>query len=185
MGSTSIVVNTTNGVFLRDGTEPLVWLKLQGKKLLVSANFRDEKGNIIAELRDNEWSLNKQLIFDRNYNEAALEVRGENGEIVLQVVDCGAVISFAGSLRCSNGSLRTLTSNESGKGIWDYSSPPRFKIKPIFEYPSDSHFGKCPGLEDLMKRSVVHLSDVGYVMTDSIDISQGGNLGGAVIIMED
>ncbi len=180
IGSSKVIVNTTNGVFLRDHTEPLVWLKLQDEKLLVSANFRDEKGDLIAELRENEWKLNKELIFDRNYNESALEVRGQNGEVVLQVVNCGTVISFAGSLRCSNGRLVTLTSNESGKGVWDFYSPPRYKIKTIFEYPSDTHFGKCPGLKDLTKRSIANLSS-GYVISESIDVG-GGREG--IIIME-
>jgi hypothetical protein len=74
-----------NGVLFTEGSDPLVWLSIKNSKVLVSANIRNEQGELIAELRDNEWKLNKDLIFDRNYTDNAIEVREKNGNVVLQV----------------------------------------------------------------------------------------------------
>jgi hypothetical protein len=51
----------------------------------ISVVIRDETGQIIAELIDNQWNVNPHNSYDRNYKSDALEVRDPSGDIVLQV----------------------------------------------------------------------------------------------------
>ncbi len=54
--------------------------------LEVSTQVRDQKGRLVAELVRNEWKVAPPpRTWDRNYNKTALEVRSENGDVVLQV----------------------------------------------------------------------------------------------------
>jgi hypothetical protein len=55
-------------------------------KLEVSTQVRDRKGHLVAELIKNEWKVAPPpKTWDRNYNRTALEVRDEDGNVILQV----------------------------------------------------------------------------------------------------
>lgn len=51
----------------------------------MSLVIRDRSGRLVAEIVNNEWKVNPQNAWDRNYSADALEVRDPTGDIVLQV----------------------------------------------------------------------------------------------------
>jgi len=173
-GGARFAVCDPNGVFLTDGSIPLVWLRRVNGKLMLSANIRNEKGELIAELKDNEWGLNKDLIFDRNYTDLAVEVRERSGRVVLQVANLGDVVYFAAILRCQNGREVGIL-NENGNAIFRFSGSQEkqgMKIIPIFEYPSERHLGSCPGYETLRTGSPArtNASQAMYMLTKPLNV---------------
>lgn len=151
VGTTRFLVDSPDNVFLRDGDTPVLSLKLSSSKLLVSTSIRNANGELIAELRDNEWKLNRDSIFDRNYTDNALEVRDRQGKVSLQVVHFGDTIHLAGIFRCKNGWATVLGPVKDG-AVMDIKPPGKeaqYEITPICEYPSDRHFSSCPGIQSL------------------------------------
>jgi hypothetical protein len=176
-GARMAILNT-NGVFLTDGPSPLVSLHYLKGKIMVSADIRNEQGELIAALKDNEWQLNRDLIFDRNYSDVAVEVRDKSGNVVLQVANLGEITYFAGILRCRTGKVVAILNN---KGVpWFYLSPgttlPQdVKIDALFEYPSELHLGSCPGYEKLRAAdaAITSASDGVYALQESVDVCVG------------
>src|SRR6267142_2020529 len=79
-GSRFILAPSARGVFLVDQGQPILTIHGMGGKMRVSANIRNEKGDLIAELRDNEWTHQaRPAIFDRNYTDHVLEIRDSHG----------------------------------------------------------------------------------------------------------
>lgn len=110
----------------------------------VSAKFRNREGEIVAEMINNEWELNTNNFYKRNYSKNALEVIDNEGRVVFNVIieenevilqgifygKDGSHLTFADSL----GSI-VMTYNTDGKG-------PDVRIAPIFRYPSNRYFGE-------------------------------------------
>lgn len=172
LGPSRFIIDAPNNVFLRDHDSPVISLRSKNNKLLVSAEIRDDKGNLVAELRDNEWALNKNTIFDRNYTNNTLEVRDRNGHIALQVVDFGDVINVEGIFRCRNGWATVLSHTDSG-GLMSVVSPgkePDISIPQVCEYPSDQHLASCPGVASLSQTIDRTPTGNAYRLGDSLDI---------------
>jgi hypothetical protein len=172
VGSTRFKIDSPDGVFLKDGDLPILTLNLKHGKLLVTTTIRDNHGQIVAELTNNEWRTNKNSIFDRNYTDNALEVRDQNGKVALQVVHFGDTIHLAGIFRCRSGWTNVFCPVPEGGAIIDIRPPgqePQHSITPIFEYPSDLHFGSCPGLSSLEK-TITHGPGNAYRLTGALDI---------------
>jgi len=154
VGATLFKIDGPDGVFLREENEPVLSLRIESGRLMVSATLRDADGNLVAELVRNEWRLNENNIFDRNYSSNLLEVRDQSGRVVLQVVDLGQVIHFAGIFHCRNGWSYALLP-ASGSGAYMEIRPPselvEGVIEPICLYPSQEHLGDCPGLERISR----------------------------------
>jgi hypothetical protein len=171
VGTTRFVIASPDNVFLRDGESPVLSLRLVENRLLVSTTIRNAKGDIIAELRDNEWQLNKDSIFDRNYTDNALEVRDRQGKITLQAVHFGDTIHLAGIFRCKNGWTTVLGPVEGG-AVMDIKPPgeeAQYDISAICEYPSERHLSSCPGIEYL--RTIVRHGDgPAYLLGGSLDL---------------
>ena len=172
VGSTRFIIDSPDNIFLREGTQPLVSLRIENQKLYVSTTIRNKSGEIIAELIDNEWKLNKNSYFDRNYNDQILEVRDNSGNIVLQLANFGNVIHFAGIFNCKNGKTFALIPTGQSGAIMEIRPQGielEHRIAPICEYPSDLHFGSCPGYDSLKE-----LTDVsnkgGYRLGGSLEI---------------
>ncbi len=115
-------------------------------QLKVSVKIRNKNG-IIAELIKNEWKVNPNNIYDRNYSVNALEVKDSIGEIVLQVKHVGDKIQFQGKFYDDDGKGVALGKDPSGKGgiieITGANHPQlELKIEPIFMYPSELHLGE-------------------------------------------
>ena len=51
----------------------------------VSVKLFNSKGDLLAELIDNEWKVNQSQTWDRNYSANALEVKNSSGKIILQI----------------------------------------------------------------------------------------------------
>jgi hypothetical protein len=115
-------------------------------QLKVSAKLRNKNG-VIAEIIKNEWKVNPNNIFDRNYSRNALEVKDNTGEIVLQVKNVGNRIQFQGKFYDDDGRGVGLGKHSSGTGgiieITGTNHPQlELKIEPMFMYPSDLHLGE-------------------------------------------
>ncbi|MBD2753738.1 hypothetical protein [Spirosoma validum] len=118
--------------------------------LFVSMKFYTPSGDLLAEIVDNEWTLNKEGVLDRNYTKNALEVRGSNGEIELQIQLLPDRVRLQGIFRGPNGglSLALVKHPIHGKGAKiivlqeGEKLIPENKIQPMFRYPSDTHLGE-------------------------------------------
>lgn len=172
VGATRFIVDSPDGVFLRDGELPVLSVRLINERLLVSTSIRNKVGEIIAELKDNEWKLNKDTIFDRNYTDHILEVRDRWGKVAIQVVHFGDTIHLAGIFRCQNGWATALGPVGRDGAVMDIKPPgkdPHYEIPAICEYPSERHFGSCPGIASL-KKLVRHGEGPAYRMGGSLNL---------------
>ena len=126
-------------------------LKVNDEKLFVSAKFRTQDKKLIAEIWENEWVVNQQNYFERNFNESALEIIDCYGNPFLQIeltnrntIKIGGVILDQSQERVliitadncvmiGPGRLKKMGLNNALK---------LYEIKEIFQYPSTTHFGK-------------------------------------------
>jgi len=104
------------------------------------------KNGLIAEIINNEWKINPARSWDRNYNDNALEVRDENGDVILQLILFEDRIQFQGIFSDEYGSRISVLGAEGADfiNIPDpvNSSNYESKIIPIFKYPSSRFLGK-------------------------------------------
>jgi len=70
----------------------------------ISCVIRDENGKIIAKIEANDWKINPNLIFDRNFDDKAVEVISEKGDVILQAEFDGEGVLFAGTFYQEDGS---------------------------------------------------------------------------------
>lgn len=160
----------SEGPIFTDHGESLISLKNEHGKLLISFKIRDENGSLIAELVDNEWKLNKNLIFDRNYTDQALEVRDSAGKVVLQIFNHGSVIQLAGVFRSKDGRILKIIPNPDGAGgaLFDRKADSAYEITAIFKYPSSLHPGECPSCDALRNVSWTNL--VSYRISKPLEL---------------
>jgi len=153
VGSAEFVMLSKDGVVFSEGKAPLLSVHLVSGRLLVTTQIRDSSGELIAEMKDNEWKHQPQpAIFDRNYTSDVLEVKDKSGKVALQVVNLGETVDVAAVFHCKNG-WTYLVGPVAGEGsVIELRPPgqePRYEIPPVCDYPSDLHFGSCPGVERL------------------------------------
>ena len=116
-------------------------------KLAVSTKVADRTGALIAEIIRNEWQVAQPpKTWDLNYNDNALEVKNDQGDIVLQVVAFPGLIRLQGEWWDNDYGIR-LVSDGPGLGaviaaLGPGKTVPEKQIKPMFVYPSQTHFGK-------------------------------------------
>ena len=112
-----------------DGSQ--IFLKLQNGNVLVTLKVRDDEGNLVAAIEDNVWQTLERShgIWDRNYNDSALEVIRRDGEVALQVSLFGDTAEILGEWRGKDGCRTGLKING------------QKKIKTMFKYPSQEFFG--------------------------------------------
>ena len=142
-GSMIVWVGPTDKPIFNIGGDPLT-IEIAGEQLIVSATIRNKDGQIVAEIIQNEWKVNPQNSWDRNYTKNALEVRDPSGDIVLQVRLVEDRVQFQAKMYASNKTGIAFVKGPGG-GYIERSTPERpFRsiISPIFKYPSDIHFGE-------------------------------------------
>lgn len=132
----------------------LTIIREQGR-VKVSVSIRDKTGRLVAELLKNEWKVNPQNAWDRNYTTDALEVRDPTGDVVLQARALTDRIQLQAKFYDSNGrgfAFGKVLGPQGWGGGLEFTGPAnpnlRMKIEPMFKYPSDSHFGervRAPG----------------------------------------
>jgi hypothetical protein len=118
-------------------------------RLKISTKLADRSGRVVAELIRNEWKVAPSpQVWDRNYSDDALEVKGPDGNIILQTRILPDKIQIAGVWYGPNSSFFAMSPGPDGTGflrINPQGGDPNFappKIKPMFNYPSDLHFGE-------------------------------------------
>lgn len=195
IGCSRFIIKSNDNVLLRDNGSPLLSLKIIEDKLFVSTIIRNESGEIVAELVDSQWVLNKKNFYKRNYNDEVLEVINHKGKAVLQVVNFGDVIHIACIYYCKDGRRFALIPIGKygalmGNGPpWvhlaspflyenpNVKTPPELlkaEINPICKYPpSKPYLCECPGLDSLLE--LVRMTDKsksykGYAMGSSLEI---------------
>jgi len=118
-------------------------VSFENGKLLVSAEIRNQEGNVVAKITDNQWSVNPNpvITYDRNYNSYAFEVVDSDLIPILQVVMTPQNLIFVGGVFYStNGTLLSMLNgttifNPMSTDISNYNQT-------IFQYRSDSHLGQ-------------------------------------------
>ena len=126
-------------------------------QIKVSTKIRDQNGQIIAEIIKNEWKVNPNNSWDRNYSKNALEVCDLTGDVILQVklvedrVQFQAKLYDASGRRIGFGKITGPKPKGTGGGI-EITGPDHtkltLKIEPIFKYPSELHLGEFVESQD-------------------------------------
>jgi len=153
IGSAFFRIGSQDGVLIQEDRVPVVSVDIADDKLYVSTTIRDGAGEVVAELKRNEWHLNRKNYFDRNYTDQALEVVDHSGRIILQVVNFGDVIHFAGVLYRKDGSPVSLVPLPSGGALLEFPKDveKHHEIPRLFDYPSERHLGSCGSLSSLRR----------------------------------
>ena len=60
-------------------------VRWEENKYLVSARIKSLSGDIVAELIDNEWEVNPNNYFKRNYDKHGIEIIDKQGVVKIQV----------------------------------------------------------------------------------------------------
>jgi hypothetical protein len=121
--------------------------------LKVSTKIRNDLGNLIAELQQNEWKVAPPpTTWDRNYTNDALEVRDEKGRIVLQIRVLENIVQTQGAWWVDLGvnGRRRMIIKENPPDQHHHGAQIIFvepgnewpEIEPIFRYPSEVHLGE-------------------------------------------
>lgn len=117
-------------------------------KLLVSATLSDEKGNILATVKNNEWkavSSNSMEIWDKNYNSFAFEIIDNHGFPALQILVAERNQIRLGYSLLSKGLPFVFTVKPSmylfGENITGEVSL-ALRADTLFKYPSSEHLGE-------------------------------------------
>lgn len=148
LGDRGPVITGDLSIFERRGLE----IKTIDNQIYISISVTDLDGNIIAEIKDNEWKVNLNKSFDRNYSRYAFEVKDNYGNIVLQTQLKGDTLQFQGVLYDPSTELFLIVTQQERDGRMDGLIKARDKgkrletsIEPIFKYPSKLHLGELAG----------------------------------------
>ncbi len=116
-------------------------IKLQNGKFLISTVIRNEDGEIIAKIVNNNWVVNDNHIIarDRNYNSFAFEVIDSDLNPVIQVIFSPSNKMYLGGLYYVPSGRMLLTPEAT---IFNPSSSQiAEETQPIFVYPSAQNLG--------------------------------------------
>jgi hypothetical protein len=116
------------------------------EQLEVSAKIRGKNG-LVAEIENNEWIVKPSQSWDRNYNENALEVKDNSGDVVLQVRLLNDRIQFQGKFYDKYGNGLALVGREDLGGFIIERTGSDYPIltsviEPMFMNNSLLHFGE-------------------------------------------
>lgn len=118
---------------LADGAPVL--LRMDRGEAKISMWIRDREHRLLASIRDNEWMVNQQRAFDRNFNDNALEVIDDKGKVLFQIQVQGHEVKFAALLDEYVLFAPLFGPNEGS----------------LFVYPSSQHAGEL--MEDYLKKN--------------------------------
>ena len=131
------------------GTPLNLKLKLKDNRLLVSTNIISSDGNFVGELVENEWRLNPNNMFTRNFDDNGLEIIDNNNIPVFQIdmIDNNN-IRIGGIIRSGNKIAIVKNNDEPYRlirrdsfdidQIKEYGS----EVKKMFKYPISKHLKK-------------------------------------------
>lgn len=125
-----------------------ITVKLRNDTILLSGSFRSLDGNTVAEIVDNEWQINPNNYFARNYDHHGLEIIDRDGIMKVQIdfIDKDSII-VNGFFKV-DGVYSLVTRDKWEK--WPEGTlatkadliKASEKLSLMFRYPSDKHFGK-------------------------------------------
>jgi hypothetical protein len=94
LGHTVFVFETADflGKPFKMGDPFRIWA--EHERLMIEATFRDQSGAIVAAMHGDEWVVNRNKSFDRNFSSGSIEVLDERGDVAFHVAMCtyGAVL---------------------------------------------------------------------------------------------
>ncbi|MCX6704575.1 MAG: hypothetical protein NTZ07_04005 [Candidatus Woesebacteria bacterium] len=124
-------------------------VRIKDKQIKVSASVTDYNNELVATIIDNEWKVNPNKSFDRNYSNDAFEVKDNKGKVVLQIKLTEKILQFQGILYDPKRGLSWLVAQRERDGRMDgfmeIQKPGEsfsYSISPIFKYPSNLHLGE-------------------------------------------
>jgi hypothetical protein len=149
--------NNPSGIVAKDADDPILtvrmrfvrsarclWLWRCKRQMLVSAKLKNADGDLVAEVTNNEWSLQaRPAIFDRNYTDNILEIRDTKGRVSLQLMELGDTVYVAGRFICSHDRSTYTILPDGFLEMRPYGIPISREIPPVCEYPSALHLGQC------------------------------------------
>lgn len=132
-------------LFVEDS--PLI-IKLVDGALKFSGSFRSLDGKIVAEIKDNEWQVNPNNYFKRNYDDNGLEVIDADGIMKFQVdfidennVNVNGFFKMENTYVLATNDRMTRTPEVRFKEKADIVRESE-KLPLLFNYPEDIHFGE-------------------------------------------
>ncbi len=130
------------------GSDFSLYIKLSPQGTLsINCVFRDFNGRIVAEMSENEWKINPNNYFKRNYDAQGIEVIDQEGITKFQVefIDFN-IIKLGGVFKDSENLMfvsDTMTTIFDIRSISKEESIRRSETIPeIFLYPAEKHFGQ-------------------------------------------
>jgi hypothetical protein len=131
-------------VFATDDSYVFVWRR--SGLYHISATIRDEDGKMVLQINDNHWSIGNYPVWDKNYNDNALEVKDAKGRVVFQIILLPDTVRFQARILNGYGQECEYRSEGNGLGAEIDISPNSNKpinkpIKPLFKYPSRDNWG--------------------------------------------
>ncbi|WP_342086444.1 hypothetical protein [Dyadobacter sp. OTU695] len=139
-----LFIGAPGGTVIGVGDETGLGVKEINGQLFVSFIVRNKRGEIVAEMTENEWELNEKNYYKRNYDKSALEVIDDKGMVIFQIEVLSDRIKMQGKLFTGAGRGIAFYSRKDGgaaiQGI-DSISVDSILIDPMFKYPSSKFFG--------------------------------------------
>lgn len=124
-------------------------VRIEDKQIKVSASVTDYNNELVATIIDNEWKVNPNKSFDRNYSNDAFEVKDNKGKVVLQIKLTEKILQFQGILYDPKKGLLWLVAQRERdgrmNGFMEIQKPGEsfsYSISPIFKYPGNLHLGE-------------------------------------------
>jgi hypothetical protein len=114
----------------------------------LSTPLLDSSGKKITNIEKNHWTvIHPPGIWDKNYTQNSLEIKGSRGQVVLQLKYLPDRIQIAVEWRDQFGRGQEWSKCGSHSCISPWGSPQtelqnEIVIEPIFKYPSSEHLGK-------------------------------------------
>ena len=121
-------------------------IKFKNSTLYISVTLRDMDGNIVAEIKDNEWEINKNNYFKRNFDSNGFEVIDKSGILKLQIfIREKDLIFIHGVLKDKSGYIIIAQRDWGGTRHVEMSREEIIKqseaIPNMFKYPSEKYLG--------------------------------------------
>ncbi len=119
-------------------------IKLINRKLSISAEIKSWDGKIISEIKDNEWVINPNNYFKRNYDDTGLEIIDQYNCPVLQLEMVNQNTIRLTGVFYTNNQLFIISRTKTiviGVSIKNISAIIKtINLEEIFVYPSEEHF---------------------------------------------
>lgn len=114
----------------------------------ITTKIRDSEGKMVVEIGDNKWETTSDrspALWDKNYDDHALEVLDGKGRVIFQVQMLRDRVRVQGIWQSGDGEAEEIYSPGPGaNGRVEIMRNERltYDLRPIFKYPSREHWGE-------------------------------------------